>query len=91
MKIKKSSKRKREKSREHGGEKKRKVGVWETHFITILCCCNYAIYTATIEGRPLRSTFSLTTGLENEEGVGGAGVEVLSLSWLEYEAEAHMD
>lgn len=35
--------------------------------------------------KPLRSTFSLTTGLQKEEGVGAVGAEVLSLSRTWYE------
>lgn len=62
--------------------KKRERGIWKTHFITLLSCCNYNIYTATMEGRPLQSNFSLSTRQEKEEGSwegGGGGGGVASV------------
>lgn len=47
--------------------------------------CNYTVYSATIEGLPLWTPFSLTTGLEKKEAV----VEVLSVT-TQHKAEAHM-
>lgn len=75
-------------------KEKREGGVWKKQFITLLSCCNYAIYTATMEGRPLWSNFSLTTGLEKEGGVGGVGGggggSVVSVT-ARYKAEPCMD
>lgn len=68
---------------ERGKNKRGKKRTWmrkkETHFITLLSCCNYGIYTATIEGPPLLSAASLTAELEKEQAVGGEGA--LSPSW----------
>lgn len=44
----------KERKAENMEEKIREGGVWRTHFIILLSCCIYAIYTATIEVLPLR-------------------------------------
>lgn len=59
--------------------------VWENTSLQY-SCCNYVIYTATMEGRPLRNTFSLTAGLELG-GVSGGVVFVAA----QFEAEPHTD
>lgn len=70
--------RKKKKSENMESRRKRGGRSLENTLHYNLSCFNYAIYTATMEGRPLWTTFSLTTGLE-KGGLRGR-VEVLSLS-----------